>query len=74
MRKFMLSTLTTSPSFSQAIKAAVIGADSVGALDACILKRVREAGVADPQRCSLAGDLGYGFHKAVNDFVNVVQG
>lgn len=51
---------------------AVVGADTIGALDLWILRRMREAGVADPQMCPCGWEFEHGFRKGVRDFEGVV--
>jgi aryl-phospho-beta-D-glucosidase BglC (GH1 family) len=50
---------------------AAIGGDSIGALDLWILKRMREAGVADSQRTPSGWEFETGFRRAVRDFGSV---
>ncbi len=51
----------------------VIGADLIGALDLWVLKRMREAGVADSHRCPCGWAFEHGFRRAVGDFGNFVR-
>ncbi|KIY00177.1 uncharacterized protein Z520_03862 [Fonsecaea multimorphosa CBS 102226] len=46
----------------------VITADTIGALDLWILKRMREARVSHPKSCPMGWEFEHGFRKGVSDF------
>ncbi|OQU96531.1 hypothetical protein CLAIMM_02602 isoform 4 [Cladophialophora immunda] len=50
-----------------------LAADMIGAVDLWILKRMRQAGAADPQVCPLGWEFEHGFRRAVRDFEGVVR-
>ncbi|OAP58052.1 hypothetical protein AYL99_07142 [Fonsecaea erecta] len=51
----------------------VIMADKIGALDLWILKRMRQAGVADPKGCPFGWEFEHGFRRGVGDFEGNVR-
>lgn len=68
--RYIPSTLRGDPNHIPTDETVVVGADFIGALDLWVLKRMREAGVADSHRCLCGWEFEHGFRRAVRDFDN----
>ncbi|EXJ63771.1 hypothetical protein A1O7_00106 [Cladophialophora yegresii CBS 114405] len=71
--RFVPSALPSGVSSASTNGDATVGADFIGALDLWILKRMREAGVADAQRCPFGWEFEHGFRAAVREFGALVR-